>query len=139
MKTRYTLDCPGEADFALLAINSHIKGYKLCWNINNSLQVNFEKQKDHNIKDELWFARYMYICDDGIEYNLLENRSKKGYLIPNQKSINYFLVVKNDYWEQERPEFMSKLRNIPDVLLAFEIDIANLKYIHRFIFNDKEN
>ena len=139
MKTRYTLDCPGEADFALLAINSHIKGYKLCWNINNSLQVNFEKQKDHNIKDELWFARYMYICDDGIEYNLLENRSKKGYLIPNEKSVNYFLIVKNDYWQEDKAEFMKKLRDIEDVLLVFELDTALTKHIDRFIFNDKKN
>jgi len=139
MKTRYTLDCPGEADFAVLAINSHIKGYKLCWNINNSLQVNFEKQKDHNIKDELWFARYMYICDDGIEYNLLENRSKKGYLIPNEKSVNYFLVVKNDYWQEDKAEFMKKLRDIEDVLLVFELDTALTKHIDRFIFNDKKN
>ena len=139
MKTRYTLDCPGEADFAVLAINSHIKGYKLCWNINNSLQVNFEKQKDHNIKDELWFARYMYICDDGIEYNLLENRSKKGYLIPNEKSVNYFLVVKNDYWQEDKAEFMKKLRDIEDVLLVFELDTALTKHLDRFIFNDKKN
>ena len=139
MKTRYTLDCLGEADFSVLAINSHIKGYKLCWNINNSLQVNFEKQKDHNVQDELWFARYMYICDDGIEYNLLENRSKKGYLIPNEKSINYFLVVKNDYWQEDKAGFMKKLRDIEDVLLVFELNTALTKHIDRFIFNDKKN
>ena len=139
MKTRFTLECAEEFDFAVLAINSHIKAYKLCWNINSSMQLNFEKKNDHNIKKEMWFSRYNYISDDGIEYDLLANRSKKGYLVPNQKSINYFLVVKNDYWEQEKPDFMSKLRNIPDVLLAFEIDISNLKYIDRFIFNDKEN
>ena len=139
MKTRFTLDCAEEFDFVVLAINSHIKAYKLCWNINGSMQLDFEKKDDHNIKKDLSFSRYTYISDDGIEYDLLANRSKKGYLVPNQKSINYFLVVKNDYWEQEKPEFMSKLRNIPDVLLAFEIDIANLKYIDRFIFNDKEN
>ena len=139
MKTRFTLECAEEFDFAVLAINSHIKAYKLCWNINSSMQLNFEKKNDHNIKNDLWFSRYTYISDDGIEYDLLANRSKKGYLVPNQKSINYFLVVKNDYWEQEKLDFMSKLRNIPDVLLAFEIDIANLKYIDRFIFNDKEN
>ena len=139
MKTRFTLEFDEEFDFAVLAINSHIKAYKLCWNINSSMQLNFEKIKDHNIKKDLWFSRYTYISDDGVEYDLLVNRSKKGYLVPNQKSINYFLVVKNDYWEQEKPEFMNKLRNIPDVLLAFEIDIANLKYIDRFIFNDKEN
>ena len=139
MKTRFILECAEEFDFAVLAINSHIKAYKLCWNINSSMQLNFEKKNDHNIKGGLWFSRYTYISDEGIEYDLLANRSKKGYLVPNQKSINYFLVVKNDYWEQEKPDFMSKLRNIPDVLLAFEIDIANLKYIDRFIFNDKEN
>ncbi len=139
MKTRFTLECAEEFDFAVLAINSHIKGYKLCWNINSSMQLNFEKKNDHNIKKDLWFSRYTYISDEGIEYDLLANRSKKGYLVPNQKSINYFLVVKNDYWEQEKLDFMSRLRNIPDVLLAFEIDIANLKYIDRFIFNDKEN
>jgi len=139
MKTRFTLECAEEFDFAVLAINSHIKAYKLCWNINSSMQLNFEKKKDHNIKKDLWFSRYTYISDDGVEYDLLANRSKKGYLVPNQKSINYFLVVKNYYWEQEKPDFMSKLRDIPDVLLAFEMDIANLKHIDRFIFNDKEN
>ena len=139
MKTRFTLDCAEEFDFAVLAINSHIKAYKLCWNINSSMQLNFEKKNDHNIKEDLWFSRYTYISDDGVEYDLLANRSKKGYLVPNQKSINYFLVVKNDYWEQEKTDFMSKLRNIPDVLLAFEIDTANLKYIDRFIFNDKKD
>jgi len=122
-----------------LAINSHIKAYKLCWNINSSMQLNFEKKNDHNIKEDLWFSRYTYISDDGIEYDLLANRSKKGYLVPSQKSINYFLVVKNDYWNQDKSDFMSKLRNIPDVLLAVELDTANLKHIDRFIFNDKEN
>jgi hypothetical protein len=139
MKTRFTLECTEEIDFAVLAINSHIQGYKLCWTINNSLELNFEKQKDHIIQEELWFARYTYICDDGVEYNLLENRSKKGYLIPNQKSVNYFLVVKNDYWQQEKEEFMRKLKNLNDILLVFELDTNLIKHIDRFIFNDKEN
>ena len=139
MKTRFKLECSEEFDFTVLAINSHIKAYKLCWNINSAMQLNFEKKNYHNIKENLWFSRYAYISDDGIEYDLLVNRSKKGYLVPNQKSINYFLVVKNYYWMQDKQSFMSKLINIPDVLLAFEIDTVNLKYIDRFIFNDKEN
>jgi len=139
MKTRFILDCAEEFDFALLAINSHIKAYKLCWNINNSMQLNLKKKNDHNIKEGQWFSRYTYISDDGVEYDLLANRSKKGYLVPNQKSINYFLVVKNDCWEQDKPDFMIKLRDMPDILLVFELEKENLKYIDRFIFNDKEN
>mgnify|MGYP006165379511 FL=1 len=139
MKTRFRLECTEDFDFAVLAINSHTKAYKLCWNINSSMQLNFEKKEDHGVKGGLHFSRYTYVSQEGAEYNLLANRSKKGYLVPNQKSINFFLVVKSDYWKQDKLDFISKLRNAADVLLVFEIDIENLKYIERFIFNDKEN
>jgi len=139
MKTRLTLDCSGELDFAVLAINSHIKAYKLCWNINKLLKLNFEKKKDHRIKEELWFARYMYVCDDDVEYTLLANHSKKGCLIPNQKSVNFFLLIKNNYWQQEKTEFISRLKDVKDILLVFEVDTKLIKHIDRFIFNDKKN
>ena len=139
MVTRFTLDCPQEIDFTVLAINSHIKGYKLCWNINDRLKLAFEKKEDHNIKNELWFARYMYICDEGVEYNLLANRSKQGYLIPSQKSVNYFLVIKNNYWTQDKKEFITKLSVTKDILLVFELDTTLIKDIDRFILNDKKN
>ena len=139
MKTRFTLECAEELDFSVLAINSHIKVYNLCWNINKSLQLNFEKKKDHKIKEELWFARYVYVCDDDVEYTLLANRSKNGYLIPSEKSVNFFLLIKNDYWQQEKIEFISKLRDIEDILLVFELDTNLTKHIDRFIFNDKKD
>ena len=138
MKTRFTLECAEELDFAVLAINSHIKAYKLCWNINKSLQLNFEKKKDHRIKEDLWFARYAYVCDD-VEYILLANHSKKGCLIPSQKSINFFLLIKNDYWQQEKTEFINRLRDVKDILLVFEVDTTLIKHIDRFIFNDKKD
>ena len=139
MKTRFILDCVKELDFSVLAINSHTKAYKLCWNINKYLQLNFEKKEDHSIKEELWFPRYIYVCDDNIEYSLLANRSKNGYLIPSQKSVNFFLLIKNDYWQQEKTEFINKLREIKDILLVFELDTTLIKDIDRFIFNDKKN
>jgi hypothetical protein len=139
MKTRFTLECAEEVDFTVLAINTHIKAYKLCWNINKSLQLNFEKKKDLSIKEELWFARYMYVCDDYVEYTLLANRSKNGYLIPSEKSVNFFLLIKNDYWQQEKIEFMRKLRDTKDILLVFEVNINLIKHIDRFIFYDKKD
>ena len=139
MKTRLTLERVEEIDFSVLAINSHTKAYKLCWNINKSLKLNFEKEEDYSIKEELWFARYTYACDDEVEYTLLANRSKNGYLIPSQKSVNFFLLIKNDYWQQEKIEFISKLRGIDDILLAFEVDTSVIKHIDRFIFNDKKD
>ena len=93
MKKRFTLDCSGEVEFSVLAINSHAKGYKLCWNINNFMHMNFEKIEDQTIENEMTFSRYKYSTDENIEYNIVTNRSKKGYLIPDQKSVNYFLII----------------------------------------------
>ena len=98
-----------------------------------------KKKEDHSIKEELWFPRYIYVCDDKIEYSLLANRSKNGYLIPSQKSVNFFLLIKNDYWQQEKIEFMNKLRDTKGVLLVFELDTNLIKHIDRVIFNDKKD
>ena len=139
MKTRFTLHCSQELDFSILAVNSHIKAYKLCWNINKSLQLNFEKKKDLSIKEELWFPRYTCVYNDYVEYTLLANHSKKGYLIPSQKSVNFFLLIKNDNWQQEKTEFISRLREVKDILLVFEVETNLIKQVDRFIFNDKKN
>ena len=139
MKTKLMLECVEEIDFSVLAINSHTKAYKLCWNINKSLKRNFEKKEDHNIKEESWFSRYTCVCDDEAEYTLLANHSKNGYLVPSQKSVNFFLLIKNDYWQQEKKEFIKKLRDVKDVLFVFEIDTNSIKDIDRLIFNDKKD
>jgi len=139
MKTHFTLEKVDAIDFNVLAINSHAKGYKLCWNINNELQLNFEKVEDQLIEKEMMFSRYFCETTKGDEYNIISNRSKKGYLIPNQKSVNYFLIVNNRNWLAEKKEFIGKLRANKEVLLVFELDVLNNKYINRFIFNDKKN
>ena len=139
MKTHFTLEQVDEIDFSVLAINSHAKGYKLCWNINKELQLNFEKVEDQIINNEMMFSRYFCTTNKGDEYNIITNRSKKGYLIPDQYSVNYFLIANNRNWLAEKKEFISKLRKNKEVLLVFELEAEKSKYINRFIFNDKKN
>ena len=50
MKT-LKLDEDFELDFLILGINSHIKLYKLCWEINKKLYTNFVKNKNHMINN----------------------------------------------------------------------------------------
>jgi hypothetical protein len=139
MKTRFILECSEELDFSVLAINSHAKGYKLCWNINKELQLNFEKAEDQVINKEMMFSRYLHTTNEDDEYSIITNRSKKGYLIPDHKSVNYFLITNNRNWLVEKKKVISKLRENKEVLLVFELDVKKSKYIDRFIFNDKKN
>ena len=138
MKT-ISLDLVEDFDFYVLAINSHTKAYRLCWSINKSLNLSFEKQKYHQINDFLWFANYTAVCENGAQYTLISNRSKNGYLIPTQKNINFFLLVKNNFWNQEKKMFIRKLKNTKEILLVVEVDAKTIKKIDRLIIHDKKD
>ena len=70
------------------------------------------------------------------KFDILSNRSKKGFLIPSQKSVNYFLVIKDENWNEIKESFLSKLRAINEILLVFELDLEQTKNSNRFIIHD---
>ena len=139
MKKYHKLDCAYDYNIVVLAINSHSKAYKLCWGLNKALGLNFEKTDGHKINKELVFTRYKTKNTDGEDLNLVINRSKKGYMIPSKKSINYFLIIKKEEFLIKKDGFLSKLREINDILLVFEFDINKEKNSERFIIHDKKN
>ena len=139
MKKHQKLDCDYDYGFVVLAINCHIKAYKLCWKLNQILGLNFEITDDHKITEELIFIRYKSEKTEGYELNLLSNRSKKGYMIPSQKRTNYFLIISTENWATIKHEFLSRLRAINDILLVFELELGKEKNSDRFIIHDKKN
>jgi hypothetical protein len=139
MKKYHTLDCAHDYDFVVLAINSHSKAYKLCWTLNQALGLNFEITENHIVNEDLIFSRFKSENSEGGILNLLSNRSKKGYMIPSQKSVNYFLIINQEHWIVEKYDFLSKLRAINDILLVFEFELDKEKNSDRFIIHDKKN
>ena len=137
-----TLDYLEEVDFVVLAINSHAKGYKLCWAINKKINSNFVKNKFHKPEEAtvVEFARFTSKNPDtDTQYDLLSNYSKNGYLLPKYRNIDYFLKIQNPFWEKEKADFIKKLAEIAEILLIFEFDLDNINSLNPFIFNDKEN
>ena len=141
MKT-LTLDYLEEVDFTVLAINSHTKGYKLCWEINNKLEMKFIKNKYHKPEGTTVaeFSRFTSRnIDADIQYDLLSNYSKKGFLLPKFRNIDFFLKIQNPFWEKEKEEFIKKLAELAEILLIFEFDLNSINSLNVFIFNDKKN
>jgi|TARA_B110000263_G_scaffold124003_1_gene107843 hypothetical protein len=137
-----TLEYLDEVDFIVLAINSHAKGYKLCWEMNNRLKVNFIKNKYHKPEEatEVEFSRFTSEDKDlEIHHDLISNYSKGGRLLPKFKNIDYFLKIQNPFWEKEKEEFIGKLSKIPEILLIFEFDLDSISSLSPFIFHDKKN
>ena len=67
---------------------------------------------------------------------LVQNKSKKGFLLSEKKKIDYFLIFEPAINLYSRKEFLLKLSESSKILLIFEIDLELEPQAHRFIFND---
>lgn len=124
-----------ELDFLILGINSHIKLYKLCWEINKKLHTSFVKNKNHTINNNKEFERFSYTDKNSeITYNIISNVSTTGYLDSNNKSVNYFMIVQGEIYNTQKT--IERLNQIEDILLVFELNLSKIKTITPFIIND---
>ena len=131
MKKRYVLDEEVELNTTAFAINSHVKDYNLCWHINKVFDIELKKQ--NNAKT----AGSFFVCEFGVQkIVLIKNKFKKGHLLSEKKNIDFFITTTPALKDIEKTEFITKLSEIPKILLIFEIHLENEPEAHRLILND---
>ena len=137
---KYTLEEEYEYDFRLIGISCHEKDYRLCWGLNNGLCLSLAKEEGEIevlIKKTNEFSKhalYSYFQEDTEnEFSLLNNRSKSGYLVPEQAHADYLFMIKESY-DVNIVELISKIKSIPFVLTAFEVKVGELKSKENLIF-----
>ncbi|NQY11775.1 MAG: IPExxxVDY family protein [Flavobacteriales bacterium] len=126
---KLVLETEDDFDFELIAISCHAKDYKLCWSINKEFRFNLRREQDIFLKDrneDISYSLYIYDdVDDHFTIDIIENRSGLGYLIPEQKQADYFMIVKGFFDESE--EVIKKLKKIDIILTAYVVDPTTLK------------
>jgi len=135
MKTTHTLEEVTELGLTIFCINSHVKPYSLCWHINKALGFKLKKNKGAFVSEKEAFSCFEFIYEEQ-KVLLVKNKSKKGYLIPGKKKIDYFLIFEPTVYKNRKIEFLSKLSESSKILLIFELDLEKEPEAHRFIFND---
>ena len=131
MKTTHVLDEVLELNTTAFAINSHVKDYNLCWYINKVLGIELKKQ--YNVKTGGSF----FACELGVQkIVLLKNKLKKGRLLSEKKNIDFFITTIPALNDDEKTEFITKLSEIPKILLIFEIHLDNEPEAYRLMIND---
>ena len=135
MKTVHIIDDEIKLDMTVLAVNSHVKGYNLCWHINKKLCTNFIKKEIFIEENKESFSAFE-VEQENKKITLVKNKSKKGVLIPEKKNIDFFIIIEPEIKKTAKEEFISKLREISKILLIFEVDLEKEQEAHRFIIND---
>ncbi len=134
---KFTLEIEEDFDFCLLSIFSHVKDYRLCWEINQTL--GYDLQKDPNLSlifkgNEQEHSLFSYSDEENqIDFYLIGNRSDSGWLIPEEK-CDYFLLIKGHIKEEQFSALSKELNQLKHVLASAELNVESLKSKENLIF-----
>lgn len=149
-----------EALFSLIAIHCTIEDYRLAYLLNKHLGINLVRKPvdlDFN-NGKLSYSIYEWEdCKQLTSWNLVSNIckaqeaqpqqnqqslfniqghiTKTHHLIPEYKSVNYFLKINSDNNFSKEAFILSNILNIPQVATAFSVDANQLKSKDNLIFN----
>lgn len=118
---------------AVLRIQSHARDYKLVWAINNGTILQFIKHE--GIISQLSNAQHSRYMNDNdlVIADLIKNKSDANYFVPEEKHVDYFLVLQ-EVEEEEVQNLIKVLNTIKEILLVNRIDLSNFKSQVNFYF-----
>lgn len=137
---KHLLEDEYEFDFILLGVSCHEKDYRLCWAMNQALEISLSKEErdiEVIIKKSnrcSLHSMFTYFDEDNeIEYRLIANRSTMGVLVPEKSQADYLLMISDNYFSSTN-ELKKKVNEIPFVLTSFIIEVESLKSKENLIF-----
>lgn len=130
-----------EPTFLLVGISSHENDYRLSWAMNNQLNTKFTRIENYAIHDQKngirkEFSQYEYNNEElFIKHLLIANQGETGYLIPEFKNIDFFIVLLGEAEEDYLNQFLMKLKSVDIIHMAVSIEAGKLKSKSNLSFN----
>ena len=128
-----------EYDFLLIGIVSQQREYRLCHFLNQCLAVTLARKNDFEImkpqnRQTLSFALFCCEPEDREQYYLFANKTVGGYLLPDLKNIDYFLMVKEYHNRVTAEDLLREVKGIPLVLGAYILQPERLRARENLVF-----
>ncbi len=111
----------------------------LCFNINKLVATDFRKIDDLELGFKgmapNFFSMYLHqLIDSECEFFLISNKGTKGFLIPEMKETDYFVLIKGFIDDEDLNFFLERLKIIKDIQAAVEINPERLKSKENLLF-----
>lgn len=129
-----------DLDFVLIAVTTSLKDYRICYLINRYLHFNFIKATDLSVdiyqaSAPVYFSIYTYNWEASeTDFFFIANKGSDGYLIPEMKKADYFLMIKNYIDDADLEKIISALNRIPEIVAAVKIDPKKIKSRENLLF-----
>jgi hypothetical protein len=136
---RHKLELAIEEDFCLLGVVTDEPDYKLCWMINHSQNMNFEKQEElrlynRKLQDEQVFSLFTYHDDNAlITFRIIKNRTENGYYLEELKNIDYLIHILGEINTIRISNFMLSVGALETVRMCVPTDLSRIKNKERLL------
>ena len=134
-------------EFFLFGISCPEKSYRLCFALNNKLNVTFSKSKDMEVpaygtgrqeKNQEAHSKFSVFTfrDEEMftDYRIIVNKADNRVLIPEFKQADYLLMVQGGMPFAEKNNILKKVKEVTFVQTAFDIDPKKIKSKENFVF-----
>jgi hypothetical protein len=127
--------------FKIIGISSHENDYRLIWAINSKLNLAFSRIGEFKTLDEsgkgMEFSRF-FLEDESrfISFYIISNRCSQGFLLPEYRTMDYFLFLKGEL-DDNYPEILIKrLKSVEIISIAFLIEKPSGKTMKKLMHLD---
>lgn len=127
-----------EFDFQLIGISSHVKDYRLSFELNKKFNIQLSKEKEVLFStkkgDKAEFSMYFYQDEaEERDIRLISNKHQGRFLVAEQKAADFFLML-YDYNPIDVSDILRDIRKIKVVITAFDVDVTTLKSKENLLF-----
>jgi hypothetical protein len=143
MKINLSLDTDKSKEFIVIGIACHLKEYKFCWLLNNTLEINLGRINDYHVKSggknetkNIFPVFYYEEPSRQEQYFLIGNHGESGSLI-QRTEINYLLFIQDLAVRGGTASLLEKIKKTSQVLTAFQISMREIPAID-YILSDIE-
>lgn len=125
-------------DYTAFGISSHLKNYKLCWNLNKALNIDLSKLEDFspvnkNAGDNAFPFFYFEDQNNRNEIFLLSNKKNSQLLFDKIPEADYILLIKGIFHRKKTDTLVSTLIKTSNIITVFLIDTKKIKGINTFL------
>ncbi|TWO33821.1 IPExxxVDY family protein [Seonamhaeicola sediminis] len=155
---KLVLDAIDEDLFTLIAIHCTLEDYRLAYLLNKFLGITLRRKASdldfqngtltyavyewEDCKQQTIWSLVSNVCKtehyrEGITdslFNIQEKTTKINYLIPEYKTVNYFLKIDNEFNFSKEKYILNRILKIPQVATAYNIESTQLKSKDHLIF-----
>jgi len=123
-----------DSDISLIGISCHLKSYRLSFAMDTSLGLAFSRIDDFTVPGRtngMLGYPFLMVEDADLknQFCLIGNHHPQAKLVPTLGQVDYFLMASNPIEQAMLSNIVKKLRSIPQVRAAYQIDTAGTKDI----------